>query len=75
MPLGGMINSIILGTPLQRKHRAAPDWDEDAIIFKQQDGDVIQPFIQPWELHKKKSLQRRIITNKGKEKMQDLALP
>ena len=54
MPPRGMMNPIILGTPWQRKHRAALDWDVDAIIFKQQDGYVIQPFVQPWELHESK---------------------
>ena len=62
MPPREMMNPIILVTPWQRKHRAALEWDEDAIIFKQQDGYAIQPFFQPWELHESKVAQRRVIT-------------
>ena len=42
---------------------------------RQQDGYVIQHFVQPRELHERKATQRRVITNKGIAKMQDPQTP
>ncbi|MCO5584028.1 hypothetical protein L7F22_037948 [Adiantum nelumboides] len=73
MPPKGMIVAIILGTPWQN-FKAVPDWDTNAILFKQEDGYISQHFVQPWELQSNtQHLQTRIFTDKDKAKVEALA--
>ena len=66
MPSKSMVLSMILGTPWQRKYKALPHWDTNAIHFQQEDGYISRPFVPTRSATS--STQLKVVTNKGKQK-------
>ena len=66
MPPKSMVLAMILGTPWLWKYKALPDWDTNAIHYKQEDRYVNQPFVPAGSTTS--LTQHKVITNKGKQK-------
>ena len=67
MPPKGMITSIILGVPWQRKHQATINWATNSVHFTQDDGFISQPFVQVGHaIDNPPAKQAKVITTKGK---------
>ena len=66
MPPKSMVLSMIVGTPWERKYKALPHWDTNAIHFQQEDGYISQPFVPARSTTS--STQLKVVTNKGKQK-------